>query len=230
MIAQNLQKVRAQIDSTLQEIGDPQRQVKLVVVSKTHAAEVVDQALLAGAQFLGENKVQEALQKLPLLQQPYGEFHFIGHLQSNKINKLLSLEPTLIHSLDKLSTAEKLSKALQKLGKEQDVLLQVNTSGEESKSGLEPEQTLEMVEKISRLPHLQVKGLMTIGALDPDPEASKRCFLQLKELFEQAAQIDSAQMKWLSMGMSGDYRLALRCGANLLRVGSSIFGARDYSL
>ncbi len=228
MISQNLQEVKKRIAATLQKIGDPSREVKLIVVTKTHPAEKVDQAIAAGAEYIGENKVQEAQGKLPCLQQAYQEFHFIGHLQSNKINKLLKLQPTLIHSLDKLSTAEKLDAALQNMGKKQKVLVQVNTSDESSKSGADKQEAFGLVEKISKLPNLEVQGLMTIGSLSPEPLATKRCFLLLKEIFQECQAIKTAQMKWLSMGMSGDYQLALECGANMLRVGSSIFGRRDY--
>ncbi len=228
MIADNLQEVRKAIKKTLQKIGDESRDVKLIVVTKTHTAPKVDEAILAGAKYIGENKVQEATEKLPLLLQEHKEFHFIGHLQSNKINKLLLLKPALIHSLDKLSTAEKLNKSLASTGEKQKVLVQINTSQESSKSGASKDEAFNLVADVSKLPHLEVMGLMTIGSLSPDIQETKSCFMMLAEIFEKCKAIPSAKMKWLSMGMSGDYQLALECGANMLRVGSSIFGQRDY--
>ncbi len=229
MIFANLQRVRENINSTLMKIGDSDRVVKLIVVTKTHSPEVIDEALASGAEFIGENKVQEAELKLPKLLHPYKEFHFIGHLQSNKINKLLMLNPTLIHSLDKLSTADKLNEAVKRMGKIQQVLVQINTSEEETKFGSSKENAHNLVKSISELSNLRVVGLMTIGALDPNIESTRRCFEFLKQLFEQCKEIPTAKMQWLSMGMSGDYQLALECGANMLRVGSSIFGQRNYN-
>ncbi len=228
MIVDNLQEVRAKIKKTLQKLGHESREVKLIVVTKTHSAQVVDEAIASGAKYIGENKVQEAEQKLPLLQQSYQEFHFIGHLQSNKINKLLALKPALIHSLDKLSTAKKLDKALASIGRKQKVLVQINTSQESSKSGACKSEAFELVAEISKLPSLEVEGLMTIGSLSSDVQETKRCFVELAEIFQECKLISTVNMKYLSMGMSGDYPLALECGANMLRVGSSIFGQRDY--
>ena len=229
MIFANLQKVKENINSTLRKIGDPDRDVKLIVVTKTHSPEVIDEAIASGAEFIGENKVQEAELKLSKLQNSYKEFHFIGHLQSNKINKLLKLNPSLIHSLDKLSTAEKLNEVTSKMGKTQQVLVQINTSEEVSKSGASKDYAYNLVKSISELSNLQVVGLMTIGSLDANPECTKKCFEYLKKLFEECKEISTAKMQWLSMGMSGDYQLALECGANMLRVGSSVFGQRNYN-
>ena len=150
--------MRDNIAFTLKKNGDSDRNVKLIVVTKTHSAEKVDEAITAGAEFIGENKVQEAAGKLPLLQQKYQEFHFIGHLQSNKIGKLLQLNPALIHSLDKFSTAQKLNTALANLGKTQKVLVQVNTSEEASKSGTSKEDAFALVKKISELRIWRLKG------------------------------------------------------------------------
>ena len=205
-----------------------QDEVKLLAVTKTHSCEAIKTALENGIEFIAESKVQEAEFKIPELAGMYKEFHFIGHLQSNKINKLLSLKPDLIHSIDKLSTAEKLNQALRDLNRKQDILIEVNTSGERSKNGIEPEYLSELMKQIEDLEYINVKGLMTIGAFTDDEKIVRRCFRCLRELYEKEKRKKylSIQMLYLSMGMSSDFKIAIEEGSNILRLGSVLFGER----
>ncbi|MBI9031123.1 YggS family pyridoxal phosphate-dependent enzyme [bacterium] len=205
--------------------------IKLVVVTKTHSAETIKQALVAGAKYIGENKIQEAQEKLPILDGQYEEFHFIGHLQSNKIKQLMKLKPALIHSIDKLSTAEKLSNYCVNEGILQDILIQVNTTEENSKSGTGEEEVLDLIKEVAQLPNIKIKGLMTIGLFDENPEVTRPYFRNLKRIYDYVAslKIDNVEMNYLSMGMTHDFEIAIEEGANIVRIGSAVFGARDYS-
>ncbi len=207
------------------------RNVTLVAVSKNHDAATIRKALDLGVEIIGENRVQEAESKLPELKGHYREFHFIGHLQSNKIRKLLPLEPTLIHSIDKFSTASKLDQILEEMDREQDILIEVNTSGEASKEGVQPEKLLPLVHKLSELKRVHVQGLMTIGPLTDDEVSIRKSFKQLRELAERirAENIPGIVMKHLSMGMTHDFVIAIEEGATIVRVGTAIFGARNYT-
>jgi len=226
MIHKNIRSLQKKVENTLVNCGRPKDDISIVMVTKTQSIDTISKALNFDIKKIGENKVQEAKEKLPFLE--YDEFHFIGHLQSNKINKLLSLNPHLIHSIDKFSTAQKLSAALQKLDRQQDILVQINTSGESSKSGVFKEKGKELVLQIAELPNLRVLGLMTIGSLSYDINDTKECFRYLKKLFEDLKSAKEVQMKYLSMGMSGDWELAIQEGSNMIRVGSTIFGKREY--
>ncbi|MFO8145199.1 MAG: YggS family pyridoxal phosphate-dependent enzyme [Candidatus Syntrophosphaera sp.] len=229
-IAENIKRVRASIAEKLSELGRPEDDVTLVAVTKTHPLEYIETALRNGITHIGENKVQEAMSKIPLLDLPYEGFHFIGHLQSNKINKLLSLKPILIHSIDSLHIARKLNDSLGRKNLTQDILVQVNTTGEESKTGVNFANAEDMVWQIAALPCLRVKGLMTIGMLSNNIEDTRPYFKQLRKLAEKIRkeEVPGLEMKYLSMGMSADHLIALEEGANMLRLGSVIFGDRNY--
>ncbi len=206
-------------------------EIKLLVVTKTYSASIIDEALSAGAKYIGENKIQEAETKLPELSQKCDEFHFIGHLQSNKIKKLIPLKPALIHSLDKISTARKLDSYLKKFDLKQNVLIQVNTSNEKSKFGISPNETDEFIQEMSKFENIQVKGLMTIGLNSNDEEKIRECFKSLNKLFNKykKTQFPNIEMKYLSMGMTNDFEIAIEEGANIVRIGSAIFGNRIYT-
>ncbi len=229
-IVDKVKAVQASINEKLAQIGREANEVLVVAVTKTHPVEIIEAALRAGIRHFGENKVQEARRKLPFIREPYEGFHYIGRLQTNKINALLELEPILIHSVDSLNLAQNLNKRCEAKGRVQDILVQVNTTGEQSKSGCEPEEAIELVQQISTLPHLRVKGLMTIGLMSDDAEGTRPSFRLLKGLFEELKAKENAgyEMRWLSMGMSGDYLTAIEEGANLVRLGSVLFGERDY--
>ncbi len=232
MIESNIDILRQRIGQAAKRTGKAAGDILLVAVTKTHPAEEIDIALRCGIQHIGENKIQDAASKLPLLKEAYQGFHFIGHLQSNKINALLKLNPVLIQSVDSYPLAEKLDKALHKSGKVQSILLQVNTTAEKSKSGMEPDVLFETAEKIAMLPNIRITGLMTIGKQVAEPEEGRIYFTRLRELFVQmqAKQIPNVRMQWLSMGMTDDFEIAIEEGANLIRIGSAIFGARNYGL
>ena len=232
--------LKLQIDCVKKEVfecatrcGRSPEEIKLIAVTKTHPVSLIKEALENGIDYIAESKVQEAEGKIPELKSLYKEFHFIGHLQSNKINKLLALNPVLIHSIDKYSTAKKLNEAisLSEIGTTKngiDILIEVNTSGEESKNGIKPSECLDLIKQIDDLEYVKVRGLMTIGALTNDEKAIRKCFVTLRELFEKAKSHFPETMKYLSMGMSGDFKIAIEEGSNMLRLGSILFGEKNY--
>ena len=229
-LVDNVKAVQASLKEKLAQLGREAEEVLVVAVTKTHPVETIDSALRAGIKHFGENKVQEARRKLPFIIEPYDGFHYIGRLQTNKINALVELEPVLIHSIDSLNLAQNLNKRCEARGRVQDILVQVNTTDEQSKSGCEPEEAIELVQQISTLPNLRIKGLMTIGLMSDDAEMTRPSFRMLKELFDELKNKEDAgyEMRWLSMGMSGDYLTAIEEGANIVRLGSVLFGERDY--
>ncbi len=230
-IKDNYNFIVKKIEDVCEAKGIRPETIKLVVVTKTHPVEVINEALEAGAKYIGENKIQESQDKLPELAGKYEEFHFIGHLQSNKIKHLMPLKPSLIHSIDKFSTAEKLSKYCLKNDLVQDILIQVNTTEEDSKSGTGEDQVVDLIKKVGQLANLKIKGLMTIGLFAEDAEVTRPYFRNLKRIFDyvKSLQIDNVEMRYLSMGMTHDFEIAIEEGANIVRIGSAIFGARDYS-
>ncbi|MDD3535286.1 MAG: YggS family pyridoxal phosphate-dependent enzyme [Candidatus Cloacimonetes bacterium] len=229
-IQENIAALEAELKSLLDTLGRKREEISLVAVSKTHPVEYIEAAIRCGIGNFGENKVQEALRKVPMIREPYEGFHFIGHLQTNKINQLLSLKPKLIHSIGSLYLAERLNRACGNRNLIQDVLVQVNVSGEEQKSGVSFSNALDSIIKIASYPNLRVKGLMTIGRLHPDREHNRPYYKELKALFDQinAMQLEGLSLLHLSMGMSGDWQPAIQEGSNMIRIGSSIFGERDY--
>jgi len=230
MIDKNYENIKKQIADACLKSGRKPDDILMLAVSKTHSAERINECLALGINHFAENKIQEIENKMPMIHREGRYFHFIGHVQSNKINKLLALRPDLIHSLDKYSTAEKLNQSLIQREMVQDVLIEVNTSGEISKNGVEPGELAELVRNIADLSNIRIKGLMTIGSLTEDEQEIRRCFRQLKTLFEQIREmnIPQVEMKYLSMGMSGDFQIAIEEGSNLIRIGSLLFGQRDY--
>jgi pyridoxal phosphate enzyme (YggS family) len=231
MTEQGLRLVQKRINAAAKLVGRKSEDILLVAVTKTQSVETVNEALRLGIKHFGENKVQEAIAKLPLLTKPYDGFHFIGHLQTNKVKALLKLEPYLIHSVDSLHLATEINQILAGTGRQQDILLQVNTSGEPSKSGCEPDDLLPLAIEAAKLPNLSIKGLMTIGRLSDKAEDSRQDFQLLKELSMElkALELPEVEMQWLSMGMTSDFEIAIEEGANLVRIGSALFGERHYT-
>ena len=226
-IKDSIDRIRRELDNQLKELNREPDSVLLVAVTKTHGVDVVEAALKAGITDFGENKVQEAMRKVPMLSVPYRGFHFIGHLQTNKINQLLSLKPKLIHSVDSLHLEENLHLALGRTNRTQDILIQINSSQEDSKGGFGFDEAEEIVRHVSSYNTLRVKGLMTIGQLG-EPELSRPLFARMRELFLELKGLPGVEMNHLSMGMSHDYLIAVQEGANLVRIGSAIFGDRNY--
>jgi hypothetical protein len=227
-VAGNLKQIEERIRTAAQRVGRNPDSVRLVAVSKTQPTEAVKAALAAGQQIFGENYVQEFLEKAQQLPESV-EWHFIGSLQSNKVKYLAGLT-TLIHSVDRLSLAREIDRQWEKIGKPCDMLLQVNISGEETKSGTTSEDLLQLARETSLLPHLRVRGLMTMPPFFDEPERVRPYFRELKRLAEVLAseKIPGITMEELSMGMSGDFEVAIEEGATLVRVGSAIFGERYY--
>ena len=228
MIKENLQAVSTIIKEA--EAQSPfHQEVTLVAVSKTHPVQDIQEAYDAGIRDFGENKVQELMSKISLLPQDI-RWHLIGHLQRNKVKYIIG-KTYLIHSVDSLRLAEEIEKESAKQQLVTHILVQVNVSKEESKSGVELEGAIDLIKEISCLKHVQVDGLMTIAPESDDPEKVRRYFRMLKKLSLDIAalNIDNIFMNFLSMGMSGDFIVAINEGSNLVRIGTKIFGARDYS-
>jgi hypothetical protein len=220
----NLERVRANIAAAAQKTGRSADDVRLVAVSKTHPAESVREAHQAGQKLFGESRVQEARAKIPEL--PSGiEWHFIGHLQKNKIRHALPLFD-LFHSVDSLALARDIDRIAEEAGSRPRVLLEVNVSGEGSKFGFRPETIHAEIENLLALHRLTIEGLMTIPPLAPEAEGSRKYFVQLRELRDELQTKFDIQLTELSMGMTNDYLIAIEEGATMVRVGTAIFGER----
>ncbi|NNL42738.1 MAG: YggS family pyridoxal phosphate-dependent enzyme [Desulfobacterales bacterium] len=206
---------------------DPES-VRLVAVSKTIPAETVKQAIVAGAKILGENYIQEAKSKFDDLISYPVSWHFIGHLQTNKAKYAVRIFD-LIHSVDSVKLALELNKQAGKIGKIQHILIQVNIAGESSKSGISTQDTLNLIQDISVLKNLAIKGLMTMPPFFNEPEKVRPFFKELRNLREtiRRERIDNVDMDELSMGMTGDFEAAIEEGATLVRIGTAIFGERN---
>lgn len=225
-IADHLAVVHTRIRQAAERAGREPGSVRLVAVSKTRPAADVERAVQAGQRLFGENYVQELVVKAAAVQEPV-EWHYIGHLQSNKVRQLAGLV-TMIHSVDRLSLAEEISRQWGRLGSSCAILVQVNVAQEASKSGTTTREALDLIRQVAALPRLRVRGLMTMPPFFDDPEAARPYFRQLRLLAEQirAAAIPGVALDELSMGMSGDFEVAIEEGATLVRVGTAIFGER----
>ena len=225
-IAGRLNQIRSRIAEAAAKAGRDPRTVRLVAVSKTRPPDDVVAACRAGQVIFGENYVKELTAKAAEVAEPL-EWHFIGHLQSNKVKYLAGLV-TLVHSVDRLSLAEEISRQWGRLGRCCDVLVQVNIAGEATKSGTNETGALQLVRDIALLPNVRVRGLMTMPPFFDDPEATRPYFAELKRLSDLIATeaVPGVEMAELSMGMSGDFETAIREGATLVRVGTAIFGER----
>ena len=225
-ISDNLQQINKMIEKAALAAGRAPSAVRLVAVSKTKPPEMVETAYLAGQTAFGENYVQELAAKAVTVKSPV-EWHFIGHLQSNKVRQIAGLV-TMIHSVDRLSLAEEVSRQWGRLGRSCDILIQVNVSGEATKSGTTAAAALDLIRRVAALPNLRICGLMTMPPFFDDPEAARPYFRELRLLAAEIAaeNIPGVLMSELSMGMSGDFEAAIAEGATLVRVGSAIFGSR----
>ena len=223
-IAQNLQDVRAAIAAAAQRSRRDPAAVRLVAVSKTVDLERLRAAVDAGQNLFGENYLQEAREKIAVLGKAVS-WHLVGSLQSNKARGAVELFD-LIHAVDRLKLAQALDAAAARLGKVQDVLIQVNQAGEATKSGVEPEGAPALIQEVARLPHLRILGLMTMPPWFPDPEAARPYFRALRILRDHLRGLTGLPLTELSMGMSGDFAVAVEEGATLVRVGTAIFGSR----
>jgi len=221
--AERLAAVRARIARAAERSGRPAGAVTLVGASKTVPAGRIQVAVASGLVDLGENRVQEAEPKIAAVG-PGPVWHLIGHLQSNKARRACALFDW-IHSLDSPRLADALDRLAAEFGRRPKVLVEVNTAGEDAKEGVPPGAALELVEHVARLPHLELRGLMTVGPLVERAEDARPAFRALAGLLEQAAK-KHGELDTLSMGMSGDFEVAIEAGATMVRIGSALFGAR----
>jgi pyridoxal phosphate enzyme (YggS family) len=229
-IAENIVQVRQAIGAACERAARSERDVALMAVSKTHPAAALREAYAAGIRLFGENKVQEFQQKSAELAEMHGaQFALIGHLQSNKAAKAAELFHA-IHAVDSLKLAERLNAAALKLGKKLTVLIEVKLSSEESKHGISPGAINEILHATPLLPALDVRGLMTVPPFFDDPEEARPYFRQLRELRNSLAAVHpQSPLPELSMGMSHDFAVAIEEGSTCVRIGTAIFGVRDYA-
>lgn len=229
-ILKNIAIIKERIKNVCKQNNRNPDEVKLLLATKTVPAERIKIALQTGNTLIAENKVQELKDKYAALKEIPHNNHFIGHLQTNKIKDILKYDVSCIHSLDRLDLAEKLHQRLQFENKTIEVLIQVNTSFEESKFGVSPDNAVELVKQVAQLETLKIKGLMTIGLFSAEAEKVRECFRLLKDIQQQiiALNIPNVEMQELSMGMSGDLETAIAEGATIIRVGTAIFGQRIY--
>lgn len=229
MICENIEQVRKNIAAACAKAGRDPKEVTLITVSKTKPVPMLQEAYDAGSRDFGENKVQEMVDKIPQLSSDI-RWHMIGHLQRNKVKYIVD-KAALIHSVDSLRLAEEISREAVKHRVEVDILVEVNVAEEESKFGTDTTQVYALVEEMAKLPGIHICGLMTIAPYVEDAELNRPIFRKLKELSVDIAakNIDNVCMNVLSMGMTGDYMVAVEEGATYVRVGTGIFGERDYS-
>lgn len=227
-LAANLAEVTAKISAAAQAADRDPASVRLLPVTKTMGAEVITWLAELRPGMVGENKAQEARSKADLFEGLGLSWAMIGHLQTNKVNQVVGSAAEL-HSLDRLDLAQKLDRRLQTLGMALDVFIQVNSSGEASKYGLEPDDVPAFAAALESIDTLRVRGLMTLAVFSDDEAAVRRCFVRMRQLQEQLRQerAEPDRYRELSMGMSGDYALAIEYGATTVRVGQGLFGARE---
>ena len=228
--ASNVAETFEKIKKAAMEAGRDPSEIRLMAVTKTVAPEKINEAVSAGCDLLGENKVQELLEKYESYDKS-AEIHFIGTLQTNKVKYIVD-KVSMIESVDSIKLAEEIEKRCAKIDKIMDVLLEVNIADEKSKSGFSAEEIIEAAEKIGQFPHLRLRGLMTIGRFDAEIEETRAYFQKMRHLLVdiKAKNIDNIYINILSMGMSADYELAVSEGANIVRVGRGLFGARKYKV
>ncbi len=230
MLKENLTKVEENIQKACDKAGRKRSEVTLIAVSKTKPVEMLQEIYDEGIREFGENKVQEMCEKMELMPQDI-KWNMIGHLQTNKVKYIIG-KTSLIHSVDSLKLAEEIQKQAVKHDVTADILVEVNIANEESKFGISKDETIQMVRDIAKLDHLKIKGLMTIAPFVEDPEDNRLYFREIKQLSVDInnQNIDNVSMDVLSMGMTGDYMVAIEEGATMVRVGTGIFGERNYNI
>lgn len=231
MISDRIQEVKEQIRLHCEKCGRNPSEVTLIAVSKTKPVEMVQEAYNGGQIDFGENKVQEMCEKQGILESLSIRWHLIGHLQSNKVKKAVAVAE-MIHSVDSLALAEEINKQAAKIDKIQDILIEVNVAEEESKFGITTETAEDLVRAVAKLPNLRLRGFMTVAPYTEDPETNRVYFRRLRQLMVDinAKNIDNICVDVLSMGMSGDYGVAVEEGATHIRVGTYLFGQRNYNI
>ena len=231
MVKENLMEVESRVQAACERAGRPREDVLLIAVSKTKPAELIREIMETGTKDFGENKVQEMCNKIEEIREPLN-WHLIGHLQRNKVKYIVD-KAYLIHSVDSLRLAEEIQKeAVKKNVSKVPVLIEVNMAQEASKDGINASETEELVREIAKLPNVQIRGLMTIAPFVDDPEENRVHFRAMRELRDhlKAMNIPGVEMKELSMGMTNDFEVAIEEGATMIRVGTAIFGERNYAV
>lgn len=240
-IRENLEQVERRIQAACDRSGRAREEVLLIAVSKTKPASMVREAMEAGIRDFGENKVQELCEKAEEIDGPSGHpadqsgagalnWHLIGHLQRNKVKYVVN-RACLIHSVDSLRLAEEIQKEAEKKDCHADILIEVNIGDEESKSGIAKEEAVELIKAVAGLPRVHIKGLMAIAPIVAEPEESRPYFHEMARLREEirSMELPGVEMRELSMGMTGDFEVAIEEGATMVRVGTAIFGGRNYN-
>ena len=228
-IGENIKHVTARRNAAAERSGRAGDDVLLVAVTKLHSAEEINEAIDCGITDIGENKVQEIMDKYDHVKPV--RWHLIGHLQTNKVKYIID-KVCMIHSVDSLHLAQEINKRAEQHGLTMDILIQVNSAMEESKFGITTGQTGELIRQIlDTCPHVRIRGLMCIAPFEENPEDARVYFAEVKKLYDEYGRIEHERLdfKYLSMGMSNDFEVAIEAGSNLIRVGTLIFGARDYS-
>ncbi|MBQ3463044.1 MAG: YggS family pyridoxal phosphate-dependent enzyme [Clostridia bacterium] len=227
-IRENLEEVERRITAAAERSGRKRSDITLIAVTKTHPAEMMNEAIELGVTDIGETKPQEVRDKYADVKPV--RWHLIGLLQTNKVKDVID-KVCLIHSVDSVKLMDEIERQAEKHDITMDILIQVNISGEETKSGIKPEEIYDLIEHAGELSRVKVKGLMTIAPKTDNPVTNALHFDNIRRLFLdiQSKKYDNISMEYLSMGMSGDYETAIEHGANMVRVGSAIFGQRDYS-
>lgn len=227
-IKENLTELERKIAAACVRVGRKREDIKVLLATKTVSNERIQEAVSLGYSLLGENKVQELLTKFKDIHPPEVEWNFIGHLQTNKVKDVLG-KISLLHSVDRWSLVEELDRRLSKDNQKLDILIQVNTSNEESKYGLPPQEVNAFIKKVLEVKTLNIRGFMTLAALSSDPNVSRECFKILKDV-QNKAQIEfNESFPELSMGMSSDFEGAIEEGATIIRLGTTVFGKRQYA-
>ena len=229
-ITQNIEEIRGRMAQAAVRSGRKPEDVLLIAVTKLHEPDEIEEAIAAGVTDIAENKVQEIQKKFDQIHSSVN-WHLIGHLQTNKVKYIID-KVVMIHSVDSVHLAQEIDKRAAAAGKTMDVLLQVNAAHEESKFGLDPKDVPQVFREIlDSCPNVKIRGLMHIAPWSEDPEEIRPYFKEVKDLFDTLAAVEhpNADFQYLSMGMSHDFETAIEEGANIIRVGTSIFGERDYS-
>lgn len=227
-IAQNLAEVEKRISAAAERSGRKRSDITFIAVTKTHPADMINEAIECGVTDIGENKPQEVRDKYDDVKPV--KWHLIGHLQTNKVKYIID-KVCLIHSVDSIKLMDEIERQAKKHDIVMDILIQVNISGEETKSGISPDELSELLKHAGELNNVRVKGLMTIMPKTDNPKDNILHFDNIRQIFVDISRnvCDNVNMQYLSMGMSGDYETAIEHGANMVRIGSAVFGAREYN-
>ena len=227
-IQENVIQIKNRIATVCQKANRDPKEIEIIAVSKTVSASSIKEAIEAGITNIGENRVQEAWKKYNEIDTSV-RWHMVGRLQTNKVKRALQFFD-IIHSVENRHLAEEINKRACALNRDGEILIEVNTSGESTKIGVTPDGVIPLIKSIATLPHLRITGLMTIGVFLPDPEQVRPCFIALRQIQQEVIRqgFEHVEMKFLSMGMTDDFEVAIEEGSNMVRIGRAIFGERQY--